>query len=117
MLELNQPPGPRLLAMDLAKFYKTKLVLSILLSYNIIPSLIPPGGTGLLPPLDIVINKTVNDILYTLTEKALDLFEIHLNEDLREATRTSAVKHLCVLVQGWVAEAYQISAIEKRDVE
>ena len=72
MLVPNLPPGPRLLAMDVAKFHKTKLVLYTLQSHDIIPSLIPPGCTGLLELLDVSINKPVKDILRSLIEEALD---------------------------------------------
>jgi len=47
MLVPNLSPGLRLLAMYVTKFHKRKLVLSTLQSHNIIPSLIPPGCTGL----------------------------------------------------------------------
>jgi len=116
MLVPNLPPGPRLLAIDVAKFHKTKLVLSTLQSHDIIPSLIPPGCTGLLQPLDVAINKPVKDILRTLTEEALDQYEIRHKGDLREATRTSAVEDRQVLVQRCVGEASQIFSTEKRDV-
>jgi len=116
MLVPNLPPGPRLLAMDVAKFHKTKLLLSTLQSHNIIPSLIPPGCTGLLQPLDIAINKPVKDILRSLTEEALDQYEIQHSEDLRESTRTSAVEDRRVLVQRCVAEAWHTFSTEKREV-
>ena len=105
-----------MLAMNVAKFHKTKLVLSTLQSHDIIPSLIPPGCTGLLQPLDVAINKPVKDILWSLTEEALGQYEIQHNKDLREATRTSAVEDRRVLVQRCVAEAWQIFSTEKRDV-
>ena len=41
MLVPALPPGPRLLALDLAKFHSTKEVLTTLNSHNIIPSIIP----------------------------------------------------------------------------
>ena len=116
MLVSNLPPGPRLLAMDVAKFHKTKLVLSTLQSNNIIPSLIPPGCTGLLQPLDVAINKSVKDILRSLLEEALYQYEIQHNEDLRETTRTSGVEDRRVLVQKCVTQAWEIFSTEKRDV-
>ena len=92
MLVSNLTPGPKLLAMDMAKFHKTKLVLSTLQSHDIISLLIHPGCTGLLQPLDVAINKPVQDNLTSLKEEALDQYEIQHNEDLRETTRTSAME-------------------------
>ena len=48
----------------------------------------------------------VKDILGSLTEEALDQYEIQHNEYLREITRTSAVENQRVLVQRCVAEAW-----------
>ena len=100
----------------MAKFHKTKLVLSTLQSHDIILSLIPPGCTGLLQLLDVAINKPVKDILRSLIEEALDQYEIQHNKDLRETTRTSAVEDRQVLVQKCVAQAWQIFSTQKRDV-
>ncbi|KZL66533.1 pogo transposable element with krab domain-like [Colletotrichum incanum] len=46
-----------LLVMDVATFHKTPSILSRLRTNHITPSLIPPGTTSLLQPLDTAINK------------------------------------------------------------
>lgn len=81
------PAGPRMLALDVAKFHKTDAVLDTLCSHDIIPAMIPPGCTGLMQPLDVAVNKPLKDILRVLVEDALDLFEARSGEDLRESTR------------------------------
>ena len=69
------PPGPRLLALDVAKFHSTQEVLSTLRSYDIVPSLIPPGCTGLVQPLDVSVNKPFKCLLRDILDELLDDFE------------------------------------------
>lgn len=45
-----------LFAFDAAGFHRTQAVLDLLPKYNIVPSMIPEGCTGLVQPLDISIN-------------------------------------------------------------
>jgi len=47
MLVPALPLGPRLLALDVVKSHSTEEVLTTLNSYDIIPSMIPAGCTGL----------------------------------------------------------------------
>jgi len=71
------PPGSQLLALDIIRFHKTDTVLNTLESHIILRSLIMPGCTSLLHPLDIAINKPAKYILRQLTEDAWEDFEYH----------------------------------------
>ena len=62
------PPGPWLLALDMAKFHSTEEVLTTLSSHDIIPSMIPAGSTGLVQPLDVYINKPFKAIFRDLLD-------------------------------------------------
>jgi len=69
------PAGPRLLALDIAKFHCTESVLQALRENDIIPSIIPPGCTGLIQPLDVAINKPFKDLLRDYIDEALESYE------------------------------------------
>lgn len=101
------PEGPRLLALDVAKFHKTDAVLDTLRAHDILASMIPAGCTGLVQPLDVSVNKPVKDILRDLVDNALDLYEQKSGIDLRESTKTSAVGERRVLITTCVAEAWE----------
>ena len=116
MLVPALPTGPRLLALDVAKFHKTNAVLDTLHSHDIIPAMIPPGCTGLMQPLDVAINKPLKDILQSLVEDALDRYEEQSGEDLREMGRTSAVEDRRVLVQHCLADAWETFCTTKREL-
>lgn len=116
MLVPALPSGPRLLALDVAKFHKTDAVLDTLRSHDIIPAMIPPGCTGLMQPLDVAVNKPLKDILRALVEDALDLYENRSGEDLRESSRPSAVEDRRVLVQHCLADAWEIFCTTKREL-
>ena len=116
MLVPALPSGPRLLALDVAKFHKTDAVLDTLRSHDIIPAMIPPGCTGLMQPLDVAVNKPLKDILRVLVEDALDLYEQRMGEDLRESSRTSAVEDRWVLVQRCLADAWETFCTTKREL-
>jgi len=51
ILTSTNPPNSSLLALDAAKFHRTPTILNYLHSWDIIPSLIPRGCTGLVQPL------------------------------------------------------------------
>lgn len=76
------PPGPRLLALDVAKFHSTEAVLTTLHSHDIIPSLIPPGCTGLVQPLDVSVNKPFKSLLRDILDDLLDQYEERHHLDL-----------------------------------
>jgi hypothetical protein len=102
------PEGPRLLALDLAKFHYTDAVLDTLRSYQIIPSMIPAGCTGLVQPLDVAVNKPFKDLLRDIMEELLDQYERDFSKDLREIplADTSAIAERRVLVTRAVGEAW-----------
>ena len=110
------PAGPRLLALDVAKFHKTDAVLDTLRSHDIIPAMIPPGCTGLMQPLDVAVNKPLKDILRSLVDDALDLYEKRSGEDLRESSRPSAVEDRRVLVQHCLANAWETFCTTKHEL-
>ena len=116
MLAPVLPAGPRLLALDVAKFHKTDSVLDTLRSHNIVPSMVPAGCTGLVQPLDVAVNKPVKDLLRELIERRLDDFETASGEDLRESSQASAVEERRVLVQRCVAEAWEQFCTTRRNV-
>lgn len=63
LIKLEDWKDGGLLAIDAAEFHKTPKILSSLREHAIIPSLIPPGCTGLVQPLDISINKPFKELL------------------------------------------------------
>jgi len=103
------PSGPRLLALDVAKFHSTERVLSTLRSHDIIPSLIPPGCTGLVQLLDVSVNKPFKSLLRDILDDLLDQYEDRHHLDLREIQKknTSAIAEHRVLVTQAVGEAWE----------
>jgi len=93
-----------------AKFHSTEEVLTTLNSYDIIPSLIPAGCTGLVQPLDVSINKPFKVILRDLLDSLLDNYEAINNTSLRELSHTnlSAIAERRVLVTHAVGQAWEI---------
>ena len=81
------PPGPRLLALDIAKFHCTNSVLQTLREHDITPSIIPAGCTGLVQPLDVSVNKPFKDLLRDMIDEALDNYQTNYSVDLREIRR------------------------------
>ena len=63
LIKLEDWKDGGLLAIDAAEFHKTERVLNTLRNHCIIPSMIPPGCTGLVQPLDISINKPFKELL------------------------------------------------------
>ena len=110
MLVPALPPGPRLLALDVAKFHSTEEVLTTLNSHDIIPSMIPAGCTGLVQPLDVSINKPFKVILLDLLDNLLDNYETINHTSLRELSHTnlSAIAERRVLVTHAVGQAWEI---------
>ena len=102
------PPGPRLLALDVVKFHSTQEVLSTLRSHDIVPSLIPPGCTGLVQPLDVSVNKPFKCLLRDILDELLDDFEAKNNLNLREIPRANslAIAEWRILVTQAVGEAW-----------
>ena len=84
------PPGPRLLVLHVAKFHSTQEVLSTLCSHDIVPSLIPPGCTGLVQPLDVSVNKPFKCLLPDILDELLDDFEPKNNLNLLEIPRANS---------------------------
>jgi len=110
MLVPALPPGPRLLALDVAKFHSTEEVLTTLSSHDIIPSMIPAGCTGLVQPLAVSINKPFKVILRDLLDNLLDNYEAINHTSLRELSHTnlSAIAERRVLVTHAVGQAWEI---------
>jgi len=63
LIKLEDWKDGGLLAIDAAEFHKIERVLNTLPNHCIIPSMIPPGCTGLVQPLDISINKPFKELL------------------------------------------------------
>jgi len=103
------PSGPRLLALDVAKFHSTEEVLTTLRSNNIIPSMIPPGCTGFVQPLDVSVNKPFKHILRDILEDHLDTYEAQHQVNLRELHQSdlSAIAERRILVTHAVGEAWE----------
>jgi len=103
------PPGSRLLALDVAKFHSMEGVLSTLRSHNIIPSLIPPGCTGLVQPLDVSVNKPFKSLLRDILDNLLDQYQDIHHINLREIQRSnsSAIAERRVLVTQAVGAAWE----------
>lgn len=117
MLVPALPAGrPSMLALDVAKFHKTAKVLDTLCTHDIIPAMIPPECTGLVQPLDVSINKPLKDILRTLIEHAMELFEQPTGDDHYESPKSSAVEDHRVLVQHCLAQAWHTFCTTKREV-
>lgn len=116
MLVPALPTGPRLLALDVAKFHKTNAVLDTLRSHDIIPAMIPPGCTGLVQPLNVAVNKPLKDLLQELVEDSLECYERKSGEDLRESGKSSAVEERRVLVQHCLASAWETFCTNKREL-
>ena len=60
-----------LFALDLCSAHKTEPILQLLYSNHIIPSLIPPGCTSLVQPLNVSINKPLKGMISDLTDEAI----------------------------------------------
>jgi len=105
----SMPSGPRLLALDVAKFHYTPAVLANFRTQNILPSLIPAGCTGLVQPLDVAVNKPLKGILRDLMDEALDLYEAQHSQDLREiqSNNTAAITERRVLITWCVGQAWE----------
>ena len=103
------PSGPRLLALDVAKFHSTDQVLSTLRANDILPSMIPPGCTGLVQPLDVSVNKPFKSILRDVLDDLLDDYEVRHQVNLRELNRldSSAIGERRILVTHAVAQAWE----------
>ena len=103
------PPGPRLLALDVAKFHSTEEVLHTLRSNNIVPSMIPTGCTELVQPLDVSVNKPFKNILRDILENLLDIHEATHHQNLRELHRSdiSAIAERRILVTQAVGQAWE----------
>ena len=86
------PCRPRLLALDVAKFYSisyTHEVLSTLCSNDILPSLILLGCTGLVQPLDVSVNKPFKCLLHDILNQLVDDFKAKNNLNLRKIPLTN----------------------------
>ena len=103
------PSGPRLLTLDVARFHSTDEVLTTLRSNNITPSMIPPGCTGLVHPLDVSVNKPFKNLLRNILEDSLDTYEAQHQVNLRELrqTDTTAIAERRILVTHAVGEAWE----------
>jgi len=103
------PSGPRLLALDVAKFHSTDEVLTTLRSNNITPSMIPPSCTGLVQPLDVSVNKPFKNILRDILEDYLNTYEAQHQANLHELhqSNTSAIAERRILVTHVVGEAWE----------
>ncbi|RPB02639.1 hypothetical protein L873DRAFT_1645292, partial [Choiromyces venosus 120613-1] len=62
---------PSLFTINLMRSYKILALLEKLQLHNIILSLIPGSCTGLLQPLDVLINKLFKDMIRELTEETI----------------------------------------------
>lgn len=88
----NSSPNASLIALDAAKFHKRGAVLGCLRNWDIIPSMIPGGYTGLIQPLDVSINGpfkvVLRDVLGEemdkLGQEALNSFDIVTKSAVRQ---------------------------------
>jgi len=103
------PPGPRLQALDVAKFHSTDEVLFTLRSHDIVLSLIPPGCTGLVQSLEVSVNKPFKCWLGDILDELLDAFEAKNNLSFREIPRANspAIAKPRILVTQVVGEAWE----------
>jgi len=112
------PSGPRLLALDVAKFHYTEEVLCTLHSHDIIASLIPAGCTGLVQPLDVAVNKPFKNILRNILDDLLDKYQSQHQVNLRElrTSDTSAIAERRILVTQAVREAWEQFSTSQHDL-
>lgn len=112
------PSGPKLLALDIAKFHCTEPVLQTLRDNDIIPSIIPAGCTGLVQPLDVSVNKPFKDLLRDLIDEALDRHENTHATDLRELRKSdhNAIAQRRILITKCVGEAWELFCIKHQEL-
>lgn len=58
---------------DFAEFHKTYVVRALLHQHDIIPSLIPPGCTSLLQPLDVSVSGSFKPSIQDFTDHAIEM--------------------------------------------
>ncbi|KAG0127164.1 hypothetical protein HOY82DRAFT_613891 [Tuber indicum] len=80
--------------------------------------MIPARCTSLMQFLDVAINKPLKDILHTLVEDAIDLYEQRMGEDLHDSGKASAMEDRWVLIQTQtcLAEAWHAFCSTRRDI-
>lgn len=101
---------PSLFALDLCSAHKTEPILQLLHSNHIIPSLIPPGCTSLVQPLDVSINKPLKGMIRDLTDEAI------LDCENVESFEKWSVGQRRVLTTNCVGDAWYKFCIEKKEI-
>jgi len=112
------PSGPRLLALDVAKFHCTDSVLQTLREHDITPSIIPAGCTGLVQPLDVSVNKPFKDLLRDLIDQALENYQTNHSVNLREIRRAdhNGVAQRRILITKCVSEAWETFSLKYQEL-
>jgi len=101
---------PTLFTLDLMGSHKTPAVLELLRNNNITPSLIPAGCTSLVQPLDVFINKPLNELMCDLTDEKI--FELESAADFEKWT----IGDRRVMTTHCVGEAYAQFHTEKANI-
>lgn len=107
LIKLEDWKDGGLLAIDAAEFHKTEKILSTLRENPIISSMIPPGCTGLVQPLDISINKPFKELLR-------DYVDSYVEEKERAGKESWSVGDRRVMTTICVARAWDQFCLESR---
>ncbi|RPA89608.1 hypothetical protein L873DRAFT_1849216 [Choiromyces venosus 120613-1] len=95
LIKLEDWKDGGLLAIDAAEFHKTEKILTTLREHSIIPSMIPPGCTRLVQPLDISINKPFKELLRDYVDSYVELEE-HAGKETWSVGDRRVMTTICV---------------------
>jgi hypothetical protein len=104
------PEHASLLLLDCARFHKTNEILKQLSDNQIYPSLIPPGCTGLLQPLDTAVNKPFKQYLRDFTD------QYTFEKEVDNPTKQWTTSERRIMVTHVVANAWKKFCNEKREL-
>lgn len=102
---------PCFFLMDDARFHKTSAVKSALKDNNIVLSIVPPGCTSLVQPLDVSVNRVFKDFL----REEMDSMFGHLLDSMDTGVK-SAVGKRRIGITHCVAKAWQRFCQEKAEM-
>jgi hypothetical protein len=106
-LEEDGDTGPTLGILDAAAFHKTPALLEHYRSYDVTPSIVPSGCTGLVQPADVVINKPFKAVLRSKMERELDRLNYEASPPTTASAGLSAIGQRRLLLVKAVAETWE----------
>ena len=102
--------GEMLLVLDVHRAQKTERILDRLSSLQTHPMYIPGGTTGLIQPLDVVVNAPFKAFVKQLADK-------HIHDNLDAYVQgTISAKERRVLFTKWVGEAWDHVCLQKESI-